>query len=387
MKRMAWKLLKCLTKSDCIIQSVQPLVFISMIGMAPFHMSSSNRDRHLLMTIVKNSFVIDDVFLSMGLKLDYNKILLYSLATSMSLLLLNIVYLSVSYMLLRSAGIRPSFVVFTTFALPHLNISIMVFKFLCISHLTRTRFRMMNEVLKDILNSLLDKCNTEELSPIHTVLYIHRKEASCLETPTVIRPYSTTHPRCSVTSTLRQNPQCALKKVTHLHNLLCDICCHIEDYFSYPMLAIIAISFLFILFDDFYILEAILIPSRVDKFESDEFFTFFFSQMLWYVVTILLIVEGCSKTIRESSKTAAIVHKILNLSEDSDVQDRLFRLSLQLSHRRVVFTAAGLFNLDRTLIFTISGAATCYLIILIQFRSSPSNWDHSNASSAAGFIS
>lgn len=102
--------------------------------------------RNLLLTIIQNCLVVDDIFLRLGLKLDYRKILMYSFVTSLGLLLFNFVYLLVSYMLLRSAEIWPSFVVFTTFALPHLNISIMVFKFLCTTHLTRTRFRMMNEV-------------------------------------------------------------------------------------------------------------------------------------------------------------------------------------------------------------------------------------------------
>ncbi|XP_054744453.1 putative gustatory receptor 28a [Anastrepha obliqua] len=338
--------------------------------------------RNLLLNIIQNSLVVDDIFLRLGLKLDYRKVLLYSFVTVMGLLLFNVVYLLVSYMLLRSAEIWPSFVVFTTFALPHLNISIMVFKFLCTTHLTRTRFRMMNEVLQDILDSHVEERYAEELSPMHSVIRMHRH--SMPPAPCVIQPTATPRPRYSVTSIVRQNPERALKQVSNVHNLLCDICCTIEDYFNYPMLAIIAISFLFILFDDFYILEAVITPSRVDKFEADEFFAFFFTQMVWYVVIILLIVEGSSKTIRESKSTAAIVHKILNISEDSAVHDRLLRLSLQLSHRQVTFTAAGLFKLDRTLIFTICGAATCYLIILIQFRSTPSHWDRTNASSAAG---
>lgn len=200
---------------------------------------------------------------------------------------------------------------------------------------------------------------------------------------------STPMQRYSVTSIIRQNPEYAIKQVANIHNLLCDICHTIEEYFTYPLLGIIAISFLFILFDDFYILEALLNPKRLDYFEADEFFAFFLTQMMWYIVIIFLIVEASSSTIRHSSFSAAIVHKILNITDETELRDRLFRLSLQLSHRKVRFTAAGLFRLDRTLIFTvcigvtlnicslidfhfslqITGAATCYLIILIQFRS------------------
>lgn len=201
------------------------------------------------------------------------------------------------------------------------------------------------------MDSHIEDSNAVELSPLHSIVRINRSVPR-RHAATIAK--SANQQRYSVTSVIRQNPEFALKQVTNIHNLLCDICNTIEEYFSYPLLAIIAISFLFILFDDFYILEVMLNPNCVEVFEADEFFAFFIAQMLWYVSIIILIVEGSSTTIKESGICAAIVHKILNITDDPDIRDRLLRLSLQLQHRRVRFTAAELFNLDRTLIFTVS---------------------------------
>ncbi|XP_034100076.1 putative gustatory receptor 28a isoform X1 [Drosophila albomicans] len=228
-------------------------------------------------------------------------------------------------------------------------------------------------ILQDILDAHIEQNAALELSPMHSAVN-HQRCAHRLR-----NMISTPMQRYSVTSIIRQNPDYAMKQVSNIHNLLCDICQTIEEYFTYPLLGIIAISFLFILFDDFYILEAMMNPKRLDYFEADEFFAFFLIQMIWYIVIIFLIVEASSKTIRHSSYSAAIVHKILNITDDLELRDRLFRLSLQLSHRKVSFTAAGLFRLDRTLIFTITGAATCYLIILIQFRSMHETQSATNA--------
>ncbi|XP_075151041.1 gustatory receptor 28a [Haematobia irritans] len=428
---MGFKLWERFTQADNIFQSLRPLTYISIIGLAPFHLKSQNEvrtsalsfvagilhflfyvlcffmsrwedgsiigyffqtnitklgdatlsltgviamltifgfailKRSRLINIIQNNLVVDEIFVRLGTKLNYRKILWYSFVISFGMLLFNVIYLCVSYMLLRSAHITPSFVVFTTFALPHINISIMVFKFLCTTHLAKSRFHMLNEILQDILDSHIEDSNAVELSPLHSVVRINRSVPR-RRPATIVKPSN--QQRYSVASIIRQNPELALKQVTNIHNVLCDICNTIEEYFSYPLLAIIAISFLFILFDDFYILEVMLNPNCVEKFEADEFFAFFFAQMLWYVIIIILIVEGSSNTIKESGKCAAFVHKILNITEDPDIRDRLLRLSLQLQHRRVRFTAAELFNLDRTLIFTITGAATCYLIILVQFR-------------------
>lgn len=207
---------------------------------------------------------------------------------------------------------------------------------------------VLPQILQDILDAHIEQNSALELSPMHSIVnhqrYTHRLR-NLISTPMQ---------RYSVTSIIRQNPEYALKQVSNIHNLLCDICQTIEEYFTYPLLGIIAISFLFILFDDFYILEALINPKRLDYFEADEFFAFFLIQMIWYIVIIFLIVEASSSTIRHSSCSAAIVHKILNITDEPDLRDRLFRLSLQLSHRKVSFTAAGLFRLDRTLIFTVS---------------------------------
>ncbi|KAH8317592.1 hypothetical protein KR074_001417 [Drosophila pseudoananassae] len=428
---MAFKLWERISQADNVFQALRPLTYISLLGLAPFRLNLNPRKevqtstysfiagivhylffvmcfgislvegdsiigyffqtnitrlgdgtlrltgilamstifgfamfkRQRLVSIIQNNIVVDEIFVRLGMKLDYRRILLSSFLISLGMLLFNVIYLCVSYGLLVSATISPSFETFTTFALPHINISLMVFKFLCTTDLARSRFSMLNEILQDILDAHIEQYSVLELSPMHSVVnqrrYSHRLR-NLISTPMK---------RYSVTSIIRLNPEYAIKQVSNIHNLLCDICQTIEEYFTYPLLGIIAISFLFILFDDFYILEAVLNPKRLDVFEADEFFAFFLIQMIWYIVIIVLIVEASSRTILHSSYTAATVHKILNITDDPELRDRLFRLSLQLSHRKVLFTAAGLFRLDRTLIFTITGAATCYLIILIQFRS------------------
>lgn len=46
------------------------------------------------------------------------------------------------------------------------------------------------------------------------------------------------------------------------------------------------------------------------------------------------------------------------------------QFSLQMIHQRIYFSANGFFDIDFTLLFTIVGACTTYLVILVQFRMS-----------------
>lgn len=53
---------------------------------------------------------------------------------------------------------------------------------------------------------------------------------------------------------------------------------------------------------------------------------------------------------------AIFVHKSLNVLDrhENDAREVLTRFSMQLLHRKIKFTALGLFPLDNTLIFTVN---------------------------------
>lgn len=63
-------------------------------------------------------------------------------------------------------------------------------------------------------------------------------------------------------------------------------------------------------------------------------------------------------------KSGILIHQIISHSED--VRDEMEMFSLQLANENVEFSAAGFFTIDYTLIFTIIGGVTTYIIILIQ---------------------
>ncbi|KAK2585408.1 hypothetical protein KPH14_010080 [Odynerus spinipes] len=72
--------------------------------------------------------------------------------------------------------------------------------------------------------------------------------------------------------------------------------------------------------------------------------------------------------ILEAKNTAVIVSQLLSSSTNEECRKHLEVFSLQLLHQPLDFTACGLFSFDRTLITSIAGAVTTYLVILIQFQ-------------------
>ncbi|XP_018398189.1 PREDICTED: gustatory receptor for sugar taste 43a-like [Cyphomyrmex costatus] len=94
-------------------------------------------------------------------------------------------------------------------------------------------------------------------------------------------------------------------------------------------------------------------------------------QGLWcifHIWRLLMIVQPTYATTTQGKKTAVLVSQLLSMSPDKENRKQLEMFSLQLLHRPLEFSACGLFTLDRTLITSIAGAVTTYLVILIQFQ-------------------
>ncbi|XP_015035525.2 putative gustatory receptor 28b isoform X3 [Drosophila pseudoobscura] len=179
----------------------------------------------------------------------------------------------------------------------------------------------------------------------------------------------------SMYTIVTKDPAEIIQESMEIHHLICEAAATANKYFTYQLLTIISIAFLIIVFDAYYVLETLLGKSkRESKFKTVEFVTFFSCQMILYLIAIISIVEGSNRAIKKSEKTGGIVHSLMNKTKSPEVKEKLQQFSMQLLHLKINFTAAGLFNIDRTLYFTISGALTTYLIILLQFTSnSPHN--------------
>lgn len=74
------------------------------------------------------------------------------------------------------------------------------------------------------------------------------------------------------------------------------------------------------------------------------------------------------KTKIDSQKTGVQLHKVANVVDENHLYNVCNHLSLKLLNHHLNFTACGFFDLDMETIYSISGAITSYLIILIQFN-------------------
>nr|QHN69215.1 gustatory receptor 9 [Sirex nitobei] len=147
-----------------------------------------------------------------------------------------------------------------------------------------------------------------------------------------------------------------------MHTSLLNTVLLINSAFGVPLLVITATCLLHLIATPYFVI--IEIYGKRDQLLLT-------TQCLWcilHVGRIFVIVQPCYTVSEESKKTASIVSKLLSLDWEPEVRKQLKMFSLQLLHRPFELSACGHFSLNRSLITSIAGAVTTYLVILIQFQ-------------------
>ncbi|XP_078043022.1 gustatory receptor for sugar taste 43a isoform X2 [Augochlora pura] len=158
------------------------------------------------------------------------------------------------------------------------------------------------------------------------------------------------------------NSENGIPELILTHSLLCDTVSLINNAFGVVILAVTTTCLLHLVITPYFLI--------LQAGEEHEWI-FLAVQGMWcifHVTRMLIIVQPSYSTVAEAKTTAVLVSQLLSSSFDKSTRHQLEIFSLQLLHRPLEFSVCGLFSLDRTLITSITGAVTTYLVILIQFQ-------------------
>ncbi|XP_049307291.1 putative gustatory receptor 28b isoform X2 [Bactrocera dorsalis] len=306
--------------------------------------------RKRLCTLVRRMHRIEERFFNVGVSFMQKYVATHTNRFALAIFALTIFYFQLSmFGILARNNVYISLPAAVSYYAPHLLVCGIVQLYYAMIYKLTQYFRALNKVLK----KLAHQWDNSIVKPMPK-----QRSLQCLDS-------------FSMYTIVTNNPCEIIQESMEIHHMICDAASTANKYFTYQLLTIISIAFLLIVFDAYYVLEILLGKSAHEgKFKTAEFVTFFSCQMILYVIAIVSIVEGSNRAIQKSEKTSGIVHSLLNKAKNAELKEKLQQFSLQLLHLKIHFTAAGLFNIDRTLYFTISGALTTYLIILLQFSNS-----------------
>uniref|UniRef100_A0A1Y1MG70 Gustatory receptor n=3 Tax=Photinus pyralis TaxID=7054 RepID=A0A1Y1MG70_PHOPY len=160
-----------------------------------------------------------------------------------------------------------------------------------------------------------------------------------------------------------------LQKIGDKHHELCTITKQLNKAYAVQMLLFMIQAFLIIIIMSFYLIKMYLLNSFQEITPNEKIV--YINTLTFQISLVFIIVLICSSTSKEARKAGILLHNLVSLNsvngvESFDIEVACF--SLQLLHHNVKFTACRLFVVDETLLYTIFGAATTYLVIVLQFE-------------------
>jgi hypothetical protein len=264
--------------------------------------------------------------------------------------------------------------------LANLSNVIMVIQYINIMQILRHRFRKLNQQLAKCCDS---KSRILDHSLIKIRSGINRLHIKTTQTPGIannLTDISTTQnyilPDISIPMGNTEPDE-----VSRIHTLrqtysdLYDITESINGIYGYQITLELAYDFVSFVSFLYYALE---VTSNVKNTEDrnlrgeDRIVLEVACSLCWVTLTLVRILSITASSFAagdEARRTATVVHKLLlrqSLLRDTSTELQLF--SIQLLHNKVEFSAGGFFPVNLSLVYSMMGAATTYIIILIQVK-------------------
>ncbi|XP_069669417.1 putative gustatory receptor 28b [Periplaneta americana] len=160
-------------------------------------------------------------------------------------------------------------------------------------------------------------------------------------------------------------------KLRVLHFLLCDVASNIDQTYGFQILLDIATALINI---TTYLYFCLLYTLQLHSYENViiKFGHMLSVHLLWlamYVLKVVFINVSCDATGKEAALARILIQKILfSFDLDAEAVFQLEAFSKQLLFQKLSFSACGFFYLNRSVLCSIAGAVTTYLVILLQFQ-------------------
>ncbi|XP_018369807.1 PREDICTED: uncharacterized protein LOC108765543 [Trachymyrmex cornetzi] len=138
-----------------------------------------------------------------------------------------------------------------------------------------------------------------------------------------------------------------LKALKKQHLMISDTVQMLNMIFSLHLLAIIAASFMLIIFYVYFNVIQWQNGISLNQTEIDN--AYLISVLIYYFTRLTLIVWACETGKNEAIKIGTIIHDLLNSIRDAQIKDELNLFSLQILHCDNTFSAKG-FNINVTLV-------------------------------------
>ncbi|XP_024884595.1 gustatory receptor 23a-like [Temnothorax curvispinosus] len=157
-----------------------------------------------------------------------------------------------------------------------------------------------------------------------------------------------------------------LKALEKQHRMISDAVQRMNMIFSLQLLVTIILTFIEITFQLYFRIVYWLKDISVIMLDDDIYEMMMIIFITYHFTKIMMIVWACESTKNQALQIGTTVHDAFNSTGDNEIKSELQLFSLQILHRKNIFSAMGL-TVDASLLTAMVGNISTYLLILIQF--------------------
>ncbi|OXU25526.1 hypothetical protein TSAR_000216 [Trichomalopsis sarcophagae] len=152
-----------------------------------------------------------------------------------------------------------------------------------------------------------------------------------------------------------------------LYTSLCDLSMDISKFYHLAMLFCVSHVFMTLTTWLYYITKP-LVTGAIELSIIDYIHSLLI--LMHHFFMLFILTKSVDAVVDETNKTGEITNRWLANLQDQHLVNEINLFSNYLLHKNVSFTVYGLFSLNETLLMSITGSITTYLVIILQFQSS-----------------
>lgn len=349
------------------ISSMFATCFASLLNGAVF-------SRRRMETLITNFTIIDQTLLQENRDRIYRKtrqILLIELSVFLTLLIGFYCY----HLYVWGYGV--SYIYLFSKDLTNFSNTITIIQYINIMQILRHRFRILNQ-------HLASSCENKPPEPSSSLIkhqdITNRLNHRSIQIGNAANNLTETLQNYYLSELSRPTNSQRREEVSLIHTLrktysdLYDATELINKMYGYQILFEVAYNFVSFVSYLYYALDTLDAKKTLDRAQRGEESVILevVSSMCWVtlnLVRMISITASCFKASEEARGTSTVVHKLLlrqTLKRDTSAELQLF--SMQLLSNKVEFTAGGFFSVNLSLVHSMVGVATTYIIILLQLK-------------------
>ncbi|KYN03759.1 Putative gustatory receptor 28b [Cyphomyrmex costatus] len=157
-----------------------------------------------------------------------------------------------------------------------------------------------------------------------------------------------------------------LKALIKQHLVISSTVQMLTRIFSLQLLSTIILTFIEVTFNLYFYLVRLQEEASLNNLAKQIYDDIFITIVTYDIVKILLIVWACETGKNQALVINTTVHEMYNSTKDKEIRYELQLFSMQLMHRKNIFSAK-VFIVDATLLTAMVGGVVTYILILLQF--------------------